>query len=83
MIGVASSFLWAYSLVNYELPKLTADDVKQLDRHTRLVLLLSSPAQLMAVQPALADAGLTLSIVSQASFGSGDMRLYVVIGDLT
>ena len=83
VIGVASSFLWAYSLVNYELPKLTADDVKQLDRHTRLVLLLSSPAQLMAVQPALADAGLTLSIVSQASFGSGDMRLYVVIGDLT
>jgi hypothetical protein len=82
ILATTSSFLWGYVLVNEQFPNLTAEQASRLHKNTALVLLLPNAQDAERSHAPLRQHGYDFSAVSTRTFGSGDMAVSVVIGDL-
>ncbi len=82
VIGISSTFLWGFALVNYEMPKLTDADARRVDATTRLVFLAASMNEFDAARGVLANRGWDTDIVARQEFGGGDEALTIVVTDL-
>jgi hypothetical protein len=82
IIGTASSYLWTFSLVNYELPRLDAQEATVLAKGRRLVLLVPAAQDAEAARAPLRQFGYELDVVGARNFGAGDLAMSVVVADL-
>src|SRR5262249_838481 len=81
-LATTSSFLWAYVLVNDHFPNLTAEKASWLHRNMALVLLLPNAQDAERSRAPLRQQGYDFSVVAARTFGTGDMAVSVVVGDL-
>lgn len=82
IIGVASTYLWGYSLVNYELPSLKAEEAAVLAADTRLVFLTPRFEDVEQARAPLQRFGFEFDIIAQREFGKGALALAVVVANL-
>jgi hypothetical protein len=80
--SISSTYFWSYTLLNEQMPRLTADEAATLPPNTRFVLLVPVEADVLAARRSLQKYGLDLSLIDQHRFGTDDRELSVVIADL-
>jgi len=82
IMGTASTYLWIFSLVNDELPRLDAQEATVLAKGRRLVMLVPTAPDAEAARAPLRQFGYELDVVGARTFGAGDQAMSVVVADL-
>jgi hypothetical protein len=80
--AIASTYFWGFSLVNENMPALTAEEAAALPRDALLVFLLPVGRTLEAALATLRQHGSEASIVAQNQFGTGESSVLIVLADL-
>src|SRR5262249_61420064 len=80
--AVSSTFLWGYTLINEQLPRLTSDQVRSIPASVRHIQLVSDPAQAEAGRAELKRAGIDSVVVAQSYFGRAGNKILVVVADI-
>lgn len=82
--SIASTYLWAWRLVNEDLPRLNEQEATDmLTRDGQLVLLVPDPGAAEAAKGALRKFDYNYTPQDQKQFGPADASFWVVIGDLS
>jgi hypothetical protein len=82
--SIASTYLWAWRLVNENLPMLTEKEVTDmLTRDGQLVLLVNDPGEADVVKAALRKFDYDYTPQDQKQFGPASASFWVVVGDLS
>src|SRR5262249_49899358 len=79
--SISSTYLWAYVLINEELPALGADAAKTIVPGSRLVLLMRQPAEAQLARAALQRFGFDFTVVARQDFG-GERPFIVLVGEV-